>query len=244
MTDPLTRFRTEAALDLMTLAQLHDRELTEETLAALCDEGFPRSLGLRLQGPLAEEATLLLDSALQRAVGPGVLDALAADFAAIYLTHGYAASPCESVWLDEDGLAMQQPMFDVRARYARFGFAAQDWRKRPDDHLVHQLQFVAMLLERGDPAALTEAAGFLDDHTLRWLPPFAQRVGARAETPFYAGLALVSSVYLEELRDLLALVLDQPRPSADEIEQRARARRQEAALPMPSTYVPGTAPSW
>jgi len=40
---------------------------------------------------------------------------LAADFAAIYLNHSIQASPCESVWLDEEGLMRQQPMFKVNA---------------------------------------------------------------------------------------------------------------------------------
>ena len=72
-------------------------------------------------------------------LGAESLDRLAADYADIYLTNGLRASPCESVWLDEDGLVMQGPMFDVRACYSRHGLAVPDWRRRSDDHLVHQL---------------------------------------------------------------------------------------------------------
>ena len=44
------------------------------------------------------------------------LDELAADFAAIYLNNAYGASPYESVWLHDEHLACQQPMFDQTFR--------------------------------------------------------------------------------------------------------------------------------
>lgn len=170
-------------------------------------------------------------------------DELAADFASIYLNHGISSAPCESVWLDDDGLVMQQPMFAVRKIYAKMGLKAPDWRKRPDDHLVHQLQFLAVLFEDDSDAALGEVATFLDEHTLRWVPDFAHRVAQRAGTPFYAGLAMLTHHYLDEVRETLAEILGQPRPTAEEIEQRTR-QTVEVELPMPSAYVPGSSPSW
>jgi TorA maturation chaperone TorD len=240
----LGRFRAAVALDLMTLAPLHDRELDSSVIEALRRDAFPGGLALVMASELGGAAMATLDAAVrQLASDARGVDELAADFAAIYLTHGYGASPCESVWLDEEGLAMQQPMFQVRRFYAQHGMRVPDWRKRTDDHLVYQLQFLAGLLEAGQPDALAEAARFLDEHALRWVPMFAQRVAARAATPFYAGLAMLTAAYLEELRDVLALILDAPRPSAEEIERRMKPPREEI-LPMPTTYVPGAAPSW
>lgn len=241
MNELLDKFCSGVALDLMSMAMLHDRELTDQTRAALRADRFPGCLTLRLTSEPAIAALELLGTAVpslgEKEQQP---DDLAADFAAIYLNHGYAASPCESVWIDEEGLAMQQPMFRVREFYSRHGMKAQDWRMRTDDHLVHQLQFLATLLER---AELAEAARFLDEHTLRWVPDFARRISTRADTPFYAGLALLTSAYLEELREVLVQLLDQPRPSAEEIDHRMKPQR-ETALPMPGRYVPGSAPSW
>jgi TorA maturation chaperone TorD len=48
---------------------------------------------------------------------------------------------------------------------------------------------------------------------LRWIEEFAERVADRCSTRFYAGLALLTAAYLDELRDLLARLLDQPRPA-------------------------------
>ncbi len=249
MNPSLTRFRTEVALDLMTLAQLHDRELTPATLQALKKADFPHCFAFKLTGSTAAEAVLVLESALAELDGSRAqCDELAADYAAIYLTHAYVAAPCESVWLDDDGLAMQAPMFEVRKIYARFGFCAPNWRMRSDDHLVHQIQFLAELLDPREPDGMNECARFLDDHTLRWLPDFVRRVAARAQTPFYAGVALLTLALLDELRDVLAEIIGEARPSPEEIEQRAqraaRERREAVAVPLPDRYVPGTAPSW
>jgi TorA maturation chaperone TorD len=234
------------------LALLHDRELDGERIMALWQEGYEDFLGLSLVGEEGRKSIALLRAGLTDipvGLDAETLDRLAADFADIYLTHGLRASPCESVWLDEDGLAMQAPMFDVREWYRRHGLAVADWRQRSDDHLVHQLLFLAHLLEPEDGleagAGLEEVARFLDEHTLLWIDRFAERVAKRCETRFYAGLALLTAAYLNELRDLLAGLADAPRPSAEEMEARRRPRA-AVSVPVapPSAFVPGAGPTW
>jgi TorA maturation chaperone TorD len=196
---------------------------------------------LNLQGKAAREAITLLRQGLTDLptdLTDATLDALAVDYAEIYLTYGLRASPCESVWMDEDSLALQAPMFRIRAWYRRYGLAVEDWRKRSDDHLVYELRFLAQLL-RGDPepAALAEVAQFLDEHPLRWVNRFAERVSTRCATRFYAGLALLTAAYLDELRDLLAALLGQPRPPTT-----VDAPPPDADADAP--YVPGVSPGW
>lgn len=242
MDSPLHAFCNVCALDLLTLARLHDRELDPETVSALKDADFPLGMGLRLTGADGRAmAEALAEATGGLTLEPPADDELAADFAAIYLTHAIGASPLESVWLDEDGLAMQAPMFEVRAAYARFGLCAPDWRLRPDDHLVFQLQFVSALLDRGDEEAAAAAAEFLDTHLLRWLSSFAGRVAMRAATPFYAFLAGYTTAYLEELRDLLAQISGVPRPEPEATAGQAETREEDVAQ---AAYVPGVAPSW
>jgi len=189
--DPWPRL---AAEDLRALAWLHISERSPQVLAELYANGFPATLTL-----VAPDNPWLhgMDAALQALSGaPGdhgqelipasSEDDLAVDFAAIYLTHALRASPHESVWRDEDHLMLQEPTFAVRAFYRRHGVQVADWRQRPDDHLATELEFIALLLERGE---LKEAARFLRAHLLVWLPSFAARVSQRAATPFYAALA-------------------------------------------------------
>ena len=241
----LNDFRAAVAQDLELLAALHHAELDESLLRKLDQTDFPAGMGLRLvseEGRLA--GTLMRDAmdALPRPLSGQVADELAADYAAIYLTYAYHASPCESVWLDQENLGMQAPMFEVRAFYRLFDLVAADWRARPDDHLVLQLQFLAALFRHAHPDALAEAARFLDTHLLRWLPLFAQRVAARCAMPYHAGAARLTAAFCDELRDLLAEVLGIARPSAAAVEAAMRPRA--AAKTVPLTFMPGIAPSW
>lgn len=245
--DVLREFVTGVGQDLMMLACLHHAEPSADTLKALHDAGFPDGLGLRLQSKRSQEALALVRDALRllgREPETGTLDELAADYADIYLSHTLRASPYESVWFDEEQLERQEAMFQVRAYYHRHGLEAGDWQRRADDHLALQLQFISHLLQKGPTRAdLTETARFMDDHLLRWLPAFAERVAARCATPFFAGLGLLTAAYCEEMRDALADVLGEARPEPEEVEQRM-APKPSQVVEFDAKYVPGAAPSW
>ncbi|RLJ67577.1 TorD/DmsD family molecular chaperone [Sulfurisoma sediminicola] len=196
----------ELAGDAETLARLHDRELDAATLAALREVDFPANLALLPPTPEDQRAWQSMAAALNHYVpnppAAADIDALAVEYAAVYLTGAYNVSPCESFWLDEDHLHCQEPMFALREVYAAAGLAAPDWRKRPDDHLVLQLQYIAHALRRPKPAA-ANLVRMMDEHLLRWLPDFAARLGQRAELPFYAALAHLTLAWCNALHRLL-----------------------------------------
>lgn len=244
--EPLKQWRAVVAEDLLAIASLHNRELDRELVVSLWQSCYEDFLGLRMQGERAAHALALFREGLTdlpTELCQSTLDRLAADYADIYLTYGLRASPCESVWLDEDSLTLQEPMFRVRQWYKRAGLGVEDWRMRSDDHLVVELHFLAHLLGDESDASLETAARFMDEHLLRWVDLFAERVAARCETRFYAGLALLTAAYLEELRDLLADLLESPRPSREEIDARVRYGR-FGSVEVEGPYVPGVAPSW
>lgn len=188
-----------AAEDLAALAWLHEAERDVETLNRLHAAGFPE--GLSLADPAAPPR-VAMGEALQvigRVPGhdrPSLEDDLAADYAGIYLTHALRASPCESVWLDDEKLMMQGPSFAVRDRYRAHGLMAANWRHMADDHVSNELAFLAYLLSRGEEQ---EACRFIEEHLLQWLPAFAERVTARASTRFYAALAALTLHVIENL---------------------------------------------
>lgn len=190
--------------DLRLLAWLNVEECAPDVLLAMAAAGFPEglALGAGVQTTAMREALSAL-TLEQR-------DDLAADFAAIYLTHAYRISPCESVWRDEDHLAWQGPTFAVRAWFQRYGLAVKDWRALPDDHLAHQLAFIAFLLEQGEIEA---AARFMDAHLLTFLPQFCEGVVQRAATPFYRSLAGLTLASLTALRQQLPDVAPAPEPT-------------------------------
>ena len=228
--------------DAEALAALHDRELNAELLAALRAVDFPHSLGLLPDGEQTKEVWRLMSAALPLAPGATTLEQLAVDYAAIYLTGAYGASPCESVWTDDEHLACQAAMFALRDIYAMAGLVAEDWRRRPDDHLVLQLLYLSHVLRRASgPAELRRLAAMMDEHLLRWLPDFAERVASRCETPFYAVLGRLTFVWCEQVRDLLSEWLGEPRPARKDVKARVKTQRVESA---PLAYMPGASPSW
>jgi TorA maturation chaperone TorD len=237
-------FRAAIAEDLDTLVLLQDRELDAVMLAALRALTFPDSLSLLPAGEQARRAFALMRDAvggLPPEPDEALLDRLAADYAAIYLNGALGASPTESVWLSEDHTACHEPMFELRALYARRGLGAADWRHRPDDHLLLQLQFAARWLRELDPD-LAGLAGFLDRHLLRWLGDFALRVAERCDTRLYAGLALLTLTQVERLREILASALGVPRPTRAEVEAACRAGRRVESVP--ARFFPGAGPGW
>ena len=244
--DALRRFRKVVSEDLLTLALLHDQELDRERILAMWEHGYSDLLGLKLESDTGKEAVALFCQGLTdipTSLDQESLDILAAEYADIYLNNSFSASPCESVWIDEDQLMMQEPMFQIRDLYTRHGLAVPDWRKRTDDHLVHQLQFISLLMEQDSEENLHQVANFMDEHILRWIGDFAERLTRRCATRFYAGLAQLTAAYLDELRDLLAQVIGESRPSAEYIEERMRPKF-SMAVDGPRPFVPGVAPSW
>jgi TorA maturation chaperone TorD len=234
------------AEDLTLLARLHARELTPELLAALRNARFPHCLALDATDEESRNAFQVMNDALQGEEGAAdgaQFDLLLADYAAIYCNHTYSVSPCECVWLDPEGLVMQEPMFEVRRWYDHYHMQARDWRVHSDDHLVLQLEFIAHLLNHPLEHGPKDAAAFMDHHVLRWIEHFAARVARRCHTAFYAGLALVTAVALKRLRRELVDLAGMPEIELLPIEEEQQ-RRRAAAQAEAAKFVPGAAPSW
>jgi len=245
--------------DAATLALLHDRELTPSVMTGIKAIGFPDNLGMVLREERGRQVFEVMRETVvsfPEVPDTAYMDNLAADFAAIYLTGALDVSPFESFWVSDEHLVCQEAMFDMRELYAADGLAVPDWRKRPDDHLVFQLQFLAKRLERhatgtaaGNAGAVNDQwralAAILDQHLLRWLPDFAARVSKRCGTEFYASLFLLTDAWCEQLRDLIARHLGEPRPSEEEIEAILRPRHLDEVKPEPIRFMPGSGgPSW
>ncbi|HQR59618.1 MAG TPA: molecular chaperone TorD family protein [Azonexus sp.] len=228
--------------DLDQLIRLHDRELDAETLAALRTAAFPGGLALSAADEAGETAYANMAAALRE--NP-TLDELAADYAAIYLNNSFGASPYESVWLSDEHLACDRSMFELREIYAAAGWRVGDWRRRFDDHLVLQLQYLRRVLASAavDPEKL---AGFIDEHIGYWLPDWGQRVSSYCGTRFYAALAELTCVWLRRFRELLGEIHDLPLPSRERMGEKInRKLALDKAEIAPVRFMPGVqGPSW
>lgn len=248
MTDPAGEISTVmqfCAEDLEFICRLHDREPDAGLLSSLARAEVSQWFGIRLDGEDAATGFKLMSMFLKNFAADGapkdfILDELAADFTGLYLTFGKRIAPNESYWLTEDHIERQDPMFEVRKWYEHYGLKAENWRMRPDDHLVHEVEFVALLLKDGRPSALKDAGRFLDRHLLLWSKDFLGGVAQKASTPFYAGLALVTESLLQTVRGLI-----------EQAAGEAREVPEPAANPIPSSdlkpdapFIPGIEPSW
>lgn len=226
-TDSLKKLWQLCSEDLALLARLHAYELDQQTLDLLEKSQFPYSLALSVDEGVNSEKPVqpLLKKALEEIFSKEVsLDDLAADFSAIYLNVAYQASPNESAWLDDDHLERQEPMFEVRNWYTKYKLSIENWRVRQDDNLSLQLLFLSHLLKM-EKVPLADIAHFMDFHLLRWVDEFAEKIFQRAETGFYATLALLTSRYANELRDIAAEILAEPRPTKEEIKKMAQKEK-------------------
>ena len=113
--------------------RMHDREADSALVEGLWAADFPAIAAALLEG--RDEAGVVegfsrVLAGMPRPVPAAILDEMAADFADAYLTHGFRAAPTGSVWMTEDHLERQQPMFAVRDWYAHYGLTVPDWRLR------------------------------------------------------------------------------------------------------------------
>lgn len=132
-----------------------------------------------------------------------------------------AAPPWQSVYLDRERTLMGEETLRVRALYARFGLAAERAVGVTDDHIGVQLQFLSELsrrtadrLEAGDDAGaealLAGQRECLEEHLLRWVHRFVEKVEAAAETGFYAGIARMTLGLFRTDRQFLEGALAEP----------------------------------
>ncbi|MER2605889.1 MAG: molecular chaperone TorD family protein [Siculibacillus sp.] len=231
--------RRDIATDLRFIAALHAGEPSADFLEALSAERVEDLFHFPPRGDVGLDACDFFERAL-RATGreKAEMDELAADFAAIYLTHAHRVSPSESPWIDPEGLVSQDPMFEVRDWYRHYGLQVANWRMRPDDHLVSQLVFLAHLFELEDrPHAAADAARFLDRHLLRWIGAFATGVAERCYTPYWASVARLTEIWLVGLRDFLVEATGVEREQMEPLECE-KQRRREAMIQHESCAAP------
>ena len=231
----------QAGLGLALLIRLHDREADQEFLNGLREIDAAGFFSVLLDNQTEAKAFGAALDALPEVLDGATLDQLAAEYADVYLTHSYRLSPAGSVWLTEEMLDRQEPMFAVREWYEHYGIEVPNWRLRSDDHIVHELQFVEHLLGLGTETAARDAARFMDKHVLVWVPKFCTLMAERCQQPFLIVGAQLTAAYLETLRDLLEDLTDKPRWVPVKVP---KPEYKLSELNDDIAYMPGVSDSW
>ncbi|MEG0820764.1 MAG: molecular chaperone TorD family protein [Burkholderiaceae bacterium] len=144
------------------------------------------------------------------------LDALARDYARVFLIGHGAVAPYESVFRSPERLAMQEPRDASLAFYARFGMGCDADAREPEDHLGLQLAFMGSLTDEALRAApehrlayLTGQREFLDSHLLPWVGGLAAAVDELDAAGWYgAVLGLVREFLRVDAADWVEALIE------------------------------------
>jgi TorA maturation chaperone TorD len=192
-TEKLELLLTARAVSYAAFQNLFDSEPTDEllglvfskavleSLSVFCrtdEDAFTRQLiwfedfGNRHSGRWSELITPLKREYAKLFIGPASLP----------------APPWESVYITKQPLLFQSSTLEVRACYRSEGFIPKDYPHSADDYIALELDFMARLsasalerLQDADDAELLRLLSvqqkFLEDHLLKWVPEFAERIG-------------------------------------------------------------------
>jgi len=192
----LDRFAERASQDGTDLVPIEGPEL-DETAEPFEGTDLLREFGENLQAiDDGERATLVED--------------LAAEYASLFLTAGSKqVNPYESFYLGDEPITNQKPTIVVKNIYEELDYEAAGDHPEPEDHVGHELAFVAHLCRsaaRSHDAGEREYARrylnlqkeFLEKHLLEWAPDFCADVRENTDEPFYEAIALMTEDFLEQ----------------------------------------------
>lgn len=114
----------------------------------------------------------------------------------------------ESAYLNKDQLLFQQETIVVRQAYLKYQFLPANFGAEADDHLGLELDFLYQLnrlvkkgLREGNTDKVKDIIhdqiAFLDNHLLRWIPSFKEKVLNHAQYDFYKGIVKILQGFLE-----------------------------------------------
>lgn len=172
--------------------------------------------------------------ALERWLSAGTedaLDALAVDFARVFLgagsAEGCAAFPYESVYTSPKRLVMQDAWERVKSLYAAHGVRIDtDSSELMEDHIAYELAYMALLCREG--AERAEQRAFLEEHLLTWVPDFCADLQRCAGTGFYRCVAQLTLGWLKLEESLLQAEENAPSPFSCRVSTPALDRILEA----------------
>lgn len=186
------------------LAMVYQHEVTAETLATMREPGFRAAL--EAAGASIAEAALGRDR-------DELLEDLAVEYTRLFIGPGRHVSPHASVHLRVDGGSLWGESTAAVKRFIESsGFDFRPHYRGPPDHVGVELELMERLAraearawQEGDGAAvarcLATQRSFLEQHLLKWLPGFCEKVAAAAALDFYREMAELTAAFVASERD-------------------------------------------
>jgi TorA maturation chaperone TorD len=130
------------------------------------------------------------------------------------------APPWESVYATGQQVLFQESTLNVRRAFVKWGYLPQGYPNEPDDHLAYELDFMYNLAKQTHErfiageytkakATLEDQQLFLQDHLLKWVGKFSERLQEFKEQNFYSQCAEFLVFFLKSDNDVLAELLQE-----------------------------------
>jgi TorA maturation chaperone TorD len=141
-----------------------------------------------------------------------LLEDLAVEYARLFLGPGKHISPHESVHHKKDnvqgGLLWGESTVEVKKFIESAGLKYTDEYKGLPDHISVELEFMQQVLQREEQAweaedkemahlCLENEKKFIEEHLVRWVPIFCEKVITEADLPFYREMARLTQTFIE-----------------------------------------------
>ncbi len=142
-------------------------------------------------------ADMGMDSVPSARMKAPALQDLQAEYVRLFINAagGAVAHPYASIYIQNAGILRQQGYDEALAYYARAEMEPPTTDEGPD-HIVHELAFVGLLLDKGNDELLDI---FLGKHLMTWYPSFLQKLLSAEPHPFYSVLGLVTDLCLKHI---------------------------------------------
>jgi TorA maturation chaperone TorD len=135
-------------------------------------------------------------------------DAATKEFRRLFVGPGKkAAPPWGSVYTDHECVVFGETTLKLRRWMRDNGVARTSDEKTPEDHIGLMLGLMSWLASNR-PELLDE---YLSDHLLIWAPHFLEELYTAARHSLYQGLARVTSLTLEGIRQARGLKVETPK---------------------------------
>ena len=185
------------------LASVYRQEVTSDLIQQIKD---PQFLGV-----LSDLGTERLDTFLQKPENE-LLGDLAVEYARLFLGPGKHISPHESVHHQREdgqwGKLWGASTAEVKKLIEATGLSYSDDFKGLPDHITVEFEFMQQLTlceeqawEETDTDKVTTCRQvekkFIEEHLVRWIPVFCEKVIQEAELPFYRAVAALTRSFIE-----------------------------------------------
>ncbi len=185
------------------LAAVYRQEVSSDLLQQIKD---PRFMGV-----FSDLGSESMDLFFQKP-DKELIEELAVEYARLFLGPGKHVSPHESVHHRRDdgqwGSLWGKSTVEVKKLIESTGLDYKNAYKGMPDHISVELEFMQQVILREEKAweeADTETASdcrqlekkFIEEHLVRWIPTFCDKVIREAELPFYREMAALTIKFIE-----------------------------------------------